>query len=431
MTAKIYMRSLGCPKNSVDSEKTLEGFAARGLLMTSEAELADIVIINTCGFINDAKEESINTIIELAELKKKSRTIKLVVMGCLSERYKEDLFKQIPEIDHIYGVDELNKIISELTSNIEINYNSKVPLRISSSSKGWSYLKISEGCSNTCSFCIIPKIRGPYKSRNQQSVIAEAKSLSALGVKELILVAQDSTIFGADLHMKDGLAKLLEKLSALEEIDWIRALYMYPALVTDALISVMAKGSKVLPYFDIPIQHGSNSILQSMGRPERRDDIRRLITKIRSACPDATIRTSVMVGFPGETNRDFDDLISLVEELEFDNLGVFEYSPEEGSKAYNLPKRVDKALAKERRANVMELQKEISRKKLSCNVGKIISVIVEGFDEENVVIYGRSKGQVPYIDGVVILDGVDQPSGSIIDVKVVNSTSYDLIAQAL
>ncbi len=399
--------------------------------MTSEAELADIVIINTCGFINDAKEESINTIIELAELKKKSRTIKLVVMGCLSERYKEDLFKQIPEIDHIYGVDELNKIISELTSNIEINYNSKVPLRISSSSKGWSYLKISEGCSNTCSFCIIPKIRGPYKSRNQQSVIAEAKSLSALGVKELILVAQDSTIFGADLHMKDGLAKLLEKLSALEEIDWIRALYMYPALVTDALISVMAKGSKVLPYFDIPIQHGSNSILQSMGRPERRDDIRRLITKIRSACPDATIRTSVMVGFPGETNRDFDDLISLVEELEFDNLGVFEYSPEEGSKAYNLPKRVDKALAKERRANVMELQKEISRKKLSCNVGKIISVIVEGFDEENVVIYGRSKGQVPYIDGVVILDGVDQPSGSIIDVKVVNSTSYDLIAQAL
>ena len=398
--------------------------------MTSEAELADIVIINTCGFINDAKEESINTIIELAELKKKSRTIKLVVMGCLSERYKEDLFKQIPEIDHIYGVDELNKIISELTSNIEINYNSKVPLRISSSSKGWSYLKISEGCSNTCSFCIIPKIRGPYKSRNQQSVIAEAKSLSALGVKELILVAQDSTIFGADLHMKDGLAKLLEKLSALEEIDWIRALYMYPALVTDALISVMAKGSKVLPYFDIPIQHGSNSILQSMGRPERRDDIRRLITKIRSACPDATIRTSVMVGFPGETNRDFDDLISLVEELEFDNLGVFEYSPEEGSKAYNLPKRVDKALAKERRANVMELQKEISRKKLSCNVGKIISVIVEGFDEENVVIYGRSKGQVPYIDGVVILDGVDQPSGSIIDVKVVNSTSYDLIAQA-
>ncbi|HJM82531.1 MAG TPA: radical SAM protein, partial [Nitrospinota bacterium] len=185
------------------------------------------------------------------------------------------------------------------------------------------------------------------------------------------------------------------------------------------------------PYFDIPIQHGSNSILQSMGRPERRDDIRRLITKIRSACPDATIRTSVMVGFPGETNRDFDDLISLVEELEFDNLGVFEYSPEEGSKAYNLPKRVDKALAKERRANVMELQKEISRKKLSCNVGKIISVIVEGFDEENVVIYGRSKGQVPYIDGVVILDGVDQPSGSIIDVKVVNSTSYDLIAQAL
>tara|TARA_B100000959_G_scaffold185050_1_gene193521 strand:- start:90983 stop:92278 length:1296 start_codon:yes stop_codon:yes gene_type:complete len=431
MTAKIYMRSLGCPKNSVDSEKTLEAFAARGLLMTSEAELADIVIINTCGFINDAKEESINTIIELAELKKKSRTIKLVVMGCLSERYKEDLFKQIPEIDHIYGVDELNKIISELTSNIEINYNSKVPLRISSSSKGWSYLKISEGCSNTCSFCIIPKIRGPYKSRNQQSVIAEAKSLSALGVKELILVAQDSTIFGADLHMKDGLAKLLEKLSALEEIDWIRALYMYPALVTDALISVMAKGSKVLPYFDIPIQHGSNSILQSMGRPERRDDIRRLITKIRSACPDATIRTSVMVGFPGETNRDFDDLISLVEELEFDNLGVFEYSPEEGSKAYNLPKRVDKALAKERRANVMELQKEISRKKLSCNVGKIISVIVEGFDEENVVIYGRSKGQVPYIDGVVILDGVDQPSGSIIDVKVVNSTSYDLIAQAL
>ncbi len=399
--------------------------------MTSEAELADIVIINTCGFINDAKEESINTIIELAELKKKSRTIKLVVMGCLSERYKEDLFKQIPEIDHIYGVDELNKIISELTSNIEINYNSKVPLRISSSSKGWSYLKISEGCSNTCSFCIIPKIRGPYKSRNQQSVIAEAKSLSALGVKELILVAQDSTIFGADLHMKDGLAKLLEKLSALEEIDWIRALYMYPALVTDALISVMAKGSKVLPYFDIPIQHGSNSILQSMGRPERRDDIRRLITKIRSACPDATIRTSVMVGFPGETNRDFDDLISLVEELEFDNLGVFEYSPEEGSKAYNLPKRVDKALAKERRANVMELQKEISRKKLSYNVGKIISVIVEGFDEENVVIYGRSKGQVPYIDGVVILDGVDQPSGSIIDVKVVNSTSYDLIAQAL
>ncbi|HJM83238.1 MAG TPA: MiaB/RimO family radical SAM methylthiotransferase, partial [Nitrospinota bacterium] len=274
------MRSLGCPKNSVDSEKTLEAFAARGLLMTSEAELADIVIINTCGFINDAKEESINTIIELAELKKKSRTIKLVVMGCLSERYKEDLFKQIPEIDHIYGVDELNKIISELTSNIEINYNSKVPLRISSSSKGWSYLKISEGCSNTCSFCIIPKIRGPYKSRNQQSVIAEAKSLSALGVKELILVAQDSTIFGADLHMKDGLAKLLEKLSALEEIDWIRALYMYPALVTDALISVMAKGSKVLPYFDIPIQHGSNSILQSMGRPERRDDIRRLITKI-------------------------------------------------------------------------------------------------------------------------------------------------------
>ncbi len=430
---KVLLISLGCDKNLVDSEVMLGLLNKAGHELTNDETEAEAVVINTCAFISDAKEESINTIIEMGRLKKTGRLKKLIVAGCLSQRYKDEIMKELPEIDVIIGATNYDKIVEAIGTDEDaivddINYTPKpVSERIVTTNASMAYFKIAEGCNKLCTYCIIPHIRGRYRSIPMDRLLASAEKLAADGIKELVLVAQETTLYGVDLYGGKKLPELLTKLSDIEGIEWIRLLYCYPEEITDELISVMAENPKICHYIDIPIQHSENEILRMMGRKTSREDIVSLVSKLRTAMSDIAIRTTLISGFPGETQELHDGLVDFVDECEFDRLGVFTYSPEEGTPAAGYEDQVDGELAAKWRDEIMELQQEISYEKNQELIGSIQRVLIEGYLVEDDVYVGRTYRDAPGVDGIVFVSApYELMSGSFVDVKITEANEYDL-----
>lgn len=435
---KIYFVSLGCDKNLVDSEHML-GSLSKKYEIINDPEEADIAVVNTCAFINDAKEESINTIIELSGLK--TENLKhLFITGCLSQRYHEDLEGLIPEIDGFIGISAIDRIVEDIDRVVEgekvkdfpdINEPQNITaFRYMTPPYHSSYLKIAEGCDKNCTYCSIPSIRGAFRSIPMEELVDEAKYLADNGVSEIILIAQETTVYGTDLYGKKSLVELVEKISEIDGIKWIRLMYCYPEEIDDALIDLLAKNKKVCHYLDIPIQHSSDLILQRMGRRTSRKDLVDIITKLRKKVPDISLRTSLIAGFPGETQEDFEDLLAFVKEIKFDRLGVFAYSREEGTLAYKFKNQVPQKIKKERRNKIMEEQSKISEYKNSLMVDKVFTAIIDGFDPENEVYVGRLYKDAPDVDGVVFIKGDrNLMSGDYVDVLITDYNEYDLIGE--
>ena len=430
---KVLLISLGCDKNLVDSEVMLGLLNKAGHELTNDENEAEAVVINTCAFISDAKEESINTIIEMGRLKKTGRLKKLIVAGCLSQRYKDEIMKELPEIDVIIGATNYDKIVEAIGTDEEvivddINYTPEpVSERIVTTNASMAYFKIAEGCNKMCTYCIIPHIRGRYRSIPMDRLLASAEKLAADGIKELVLVAQETTLYGVDLYGSKKLPELLTKLSDIDGLEWIRLLYCYPEEITDELITVMAENPKICHYIDIPIQHSENEILRRMGRKTSREDIVSLVSKLRSAMPDIAIRTTLISGFPGETQELHDGLVDFVDECEFDRLGVFTYSPEEGTPAADYDDQVDGELAAKWRDEIMELQQEISYEKNQELIGSVQRVLIEGYLVEDDVYVGRTYRDAPGVDGIVFVSApYELISGSFVDVKITEANEYDL-----
>ncbi|WP_026326275.1 30S ribosomal protein S12 methylthiotransferase RimO [Paenibacillus ginsengihumi] len=441
MTEKVKMVTLGCEKNLVDSEIMSGLVHERGYTLTDNDKEATVIIVNTCGFIDAAKEESVNTILDLADLKQTGSLKALIVAGCLTQRYKEVLMKEMPEIDGIVGTgdfDKINDIIDEalkgkrpiLVGNPVFNYEAKLPRRVTTP-RYTAYVKIAEGCDNACTFCSIPIMRGKFRSRSVESILHEVEQLAGQGVKEISLIAQDSTNYGTDLYDRFMLPELLNKVSEVPGIEWVRLHYAYPGFFTDELIDVIANNPKVCKYVDMPLQHSEDSILKRMRRPGRQRDARELIAKIRERIPGVSLRTSIIVGFPGETEEDFENLKRFIQEVEFDRLGVFTYSMEEGTPASRLPNQVPDDV-KEYRANVlMELQREIAKRKNGSRVGEVIDVLIERYDGRNDVYIGRSQFDAPEIDGEVFVTGSKLTIGQVARVRVTHSFEYDLSGEVV
>lgn len=430
---KVLLISLGCDKNLVDSEVMLGLLNKAGHQLTNDETEADVVVVNTCAFISDAKEESINTIIEMGELKKTGKLKKLIVAGCLSQRYKDEIMKELPEIDVIIGATNYDKIVEAIGTDEEsivddINYTPRpIAERIVTTNASMAYFKIAEGCNKLCTYCIIPHIRGRYRSMPMDSLIASAEKLASDGIKELVLVAQETTLYGVDLYGEKKLPELLTKLSDIEGIEWIRLLYCYPEEITDKLIEVMATNPKICHYVDIPIQHSENAILKRMGRRTSREDIVELVGRLRTAMPDIDIRTTLISGFPGETQELHDGLVDFVDECEFDRLGVFTYSPEEGTPAAEYEDQVDGELAVKWRDEIMELQQEISYEKNQQMIGSTQKVLIEGYLVDDDVYVGRTYRDAPGVDGIVFVSApYELISGSFVDVKITEANEYDL-----
>ena len=430
---KVLLISLGCDKNLVDSEVMLGLLNKAGHQLTNDETEADVVVVNTCAFISDAKEESINTIIEMGELKKTGKLKKLIVAGCLSQRYKDEIMKELPEIDVIIGATNYDKIVEAIGTDEEsiiddINYTPRpIAERIVTTNASMAYFKIAEGCNKLCTYCIIPHIRGRYRSMPMDSLIASAEKLASDGIKELVLVAQETTLYGVDLYGEKKLPELLTKLSEIEGIEWIRLLYCYPEEITDELIEVMATNPKICHYVDIPIQHSENAILKRMGRRTSREDIVELVGRLRTAMPDIAIRPTLISGFPGETQELHDGLVDFVDECEFDRLGVFTYSPEEGTPAAEYEDQVDGELAVKWRDEIMELQQEISYEKNQQMIGSTQKVLIEGYLVDDDVYVGRTYRDAPGVDGIVFVSApYELISGSFVDVKITEANEYDL-----
>ena len=389
--------------------------------------------MNTCAFIKDAKEESINTIIEMGELKKTGKLKKLIVAGCLSQRYKDEIMAELPEIDVIIGATNFDKIVEAIGTDEkaivdDIDYT-PVPVRerIVTTTASMAYLKIAEGCNKMCTYCIIPHIRGRYRSVPMDSLLDSARRLADDGIKELVLVAQETTLYGIDLYGEKRLPELLTKLSDIDGIEWIRLLYCYPEEITDDLIETMAANPKICHYIDIPIQHSENAILKRMGRRTSREDIVELVGRLRSAMPDIAIRTTLISGFPGETQEQHNGLVDFVDQCEFDRLGVFTYSPEEGTPAASYPDQVDEAVAEKWRDEIMELQQEISYEKNQEFVGTVMKVLIEGYLSDDDVYVGRTYRDAPGVDGIVFVSApYELMSGTYVDVKITEGNEYDL-----
>ncbi len=430
---KVLLISLGCDKNLVDSEVMLGLLNKAGHQITNDETEADVVVVNTCAFIKDAKEESINTIIEMGELKKTGKLKKLIVAGCLSQRYKDEIMTELPEIDVIIGATNFDKIVEAIGTDEkaivdDIDYT-PVPVRerIVTTTASMAYLKIAEGCNKMCTYCIIPHIRGRYRSVPMDSLLDSARRLADDGIKELVLVAQETTLYGIDLYGEKRLPELLTKLSDIDGIEWIRLLYCYPEEITDDLIETMAANPKICHYIDIPIQHSENAILKRMGRRTSREDIVELVGRLRSAMPDIAIRTTLISGFPGETQEQHNGLVDFVDQCEFDRLGVFTYSPEEGTPAASYPDQVDEAVAEKWRDEIMELQQEISYEKNQEFVGTVLKVLIEGYLSDDDVYVGRTYRDAPGVDGIVFVSApYELMSGTYVDVRITEGNEYDL-----
>jgi ribosomal protein S12 methylthiotransferase len=439
-TEKVSLVSLGCPKNLVDAEVMLGYLSRAGYTVTTDETQADIIIVNTCSFIKEAKQESIDTILDLADRKHDGNCKLLIVTGCLPQRYQEELAKELPEVDIFVGTGDYPRIVEIVaekrgteeqlcyTGDPNFVYNDELP-RLQSSPHYTAYLKIAEGCSNRCSYCVIPMLRGDHRSRPLESLLTEAKQLVAGGVKELNLIAQDITAYGKDLN-GPGLEELIKELAKLEGLRWIRLLYAYPDGVTDSLIELIKTEPKVCKYLDLPIQHISDPVLKRMLRRSGEDEVRALIGKLRREIPDIAIRTSLIVGFPGETSEDFKKLLQYVEETRFDRLGVFCYSREEGTPAAEMPDQVSERIKRERHKKLMRTQARVSFKHNRTLVDSEEEVLVEGYSEETeLLLKGRSSRQAPDVDGLVYITAGNANVGEIVRLKITDSSDYDLIGE--
>jgi ribosomal protein S12 methylthiotransferase len=470
---KIGFVSLGCPKNLVDSEVMMGLLARAGAEMSPRAEDADVIVVNTCSFIESAQQESVNTILEMAAHKTAGRAKKLIVAGCLVERYRDEIRKRIPEVDAVVGTGELQNILAAagiapagaqndspfvvLSSRAEGDaraaqgrfsrgewdgaiadlpnylYDEETP-RILATPKSTAYIKIAEGCDHPCTFCIIPQLRGKFRSRRFESVIAEAERLAQAGVREITLIGQDTTCYGEDFGLKDGLALLLEKLAKIEELRWVRFLYAYPNKITGKLLETIGSSDKICSYMDVPLQHASASALKRMKRGGGSDVFLRSIAKMRRAIPDLTLRTSFIVGFPGETEKEFDELCEFVREAQFDWMGTFSYSDQEGADAYGLDKKVSPREIERRRKHLMGIQQKISRKKKKELVGQEFDLLLEGTsDETDLLMEGRTSMHAPEIDGKVFVndfpDGGEPQPGEFYRCQITEAHDYDLVAK--
>ena len=441
-TKNVHFISLGCPKNRVDTETMLASLSKDGCTITPNVEDADVVVVNTCAFVEDAKKESIETILEAAAQKEAGQIEKLVVTGCLAQRYPDELARELPEVDHFVGTNDLTLVTEILDGRTggrvavgdpdRRDFNWEAP-RYNSMAGHTTYLKVSEGCSNSCAFCIIPSLRGPQRSRSIDSIVNEAKSLAQQGVVEFNLVAQDLTAYGFDLRPRSSLTRLLEALGEVDDIRWIRLMYAYPRSFPKGLIELMANQPKITPYLDMPLQHISDSVLKRMKRGTNGDAIRRRLHEIREKVPSVALRTTMLVGYPGETDEDFRALLDFIEEMRFERLGAFAYSREEGTPSYDLDEQVDHDVKAQRLDELMYRQRAISRAHNEEQVGREVQVLVEKQSAESDLVWvGRTAQQAPEIDGVTYLGGSDgvEP-GKIVSARITQATDYDLVAEPL
>ena len=440
MNYKIGMISLGCPKNQVDAEHMLALMDAEGWEIVDYVDGCDAVIVNTCGFIDDAKKEAIENILDMVELKKEGVISKIIVTGCLAQRYKDEIVKEIPEVDAVIGIGanaDIIKTVEEVMSGVDTieNYPPQCDLplegqRILTTPHYWAYLKIGEGCSNRCTYCTIPSIRGNMRSRSMENVIDEAKQLAESGVKELILIAQDTTSYGLDLYGELKLPELLNELCKIDSIEWIRLLYCYPDRITDELIETMKNQEKVVNYIDLPLQHADDKILKAMNRRGDQALIRNVISKLRTEIPDVVIRTTFIVGFPGEGEEEFETLAEFVNEIEFDRLGVFTFSPQEGTPAFDMEDQVDEDIKTRRGEVIMQDQYSIMEEKNNEKIGKTYRVVVEDYDGYSDSYTGRTYMDAPEIDGLVkFTSHKDLDIGDFVDVEIFDVEDYDLIGE--
>lgn len=439
---KILFVSLGCDKNLVDTEKMLGILGGDGFQFTDSEEEADVIIINTCCFIGDAKEESVNTILEMARCKEEGRCKALLVTGCLAQRYKDEILTEIPEVDGILGTssyDQIGAMVKQILEEKKEHVScfrdiNALPRtdggRMVTTGGHYAFLKIAEGCDKHCTYCIIPSLRGSYRSVPMEDLLQEARGLAAQGVKELILVAQETTLYGVDLYGEKSLPRLLRELAKIPGIQWIRIQYCYPEEITDELIQVIREEEKVCHYLDIPIQHASDPVLKRMGRRTNQEEFRRIIGKLRKEIPDIAIRTTLISGFPGETEKDHEELMAFVDEMEFERLGVFAYSLEEDTPAAQMPDQVPQELKEERRDEIMELQQEIAFEKAESLVGRVLDVMIEGKVADEPAYVGRTYMDSPNVDGLIFVNAdLQLMSGDFVRVKVTGAAEYDLIGE--
>lgn len=441
MTEKVKVVTLGCEKNLVDSEIMSGLIDQRGYSLVDDKEEATVIIVNTCGFIDAAKEESVNTILDLADLKETANLKALIVSGCLTQRYKKELMNEMPEIDGIVGTgdfDKINDIIDQalegrkpiLVGNPAFNYEKALPRRVTTP-RYTAYVKIAEGCDNACTFCSIPIMRGKFRSRSMESIVSEVEQLASQGVREISLIAQDSTNYGTDLYDTFMLPTLLNRVSEVSGIEWVRLHYAYPGFFTDELIETIASNPKICKYIDMPLQHSEDTILKRMRRPGRQRDTRELVRKIRERIPGVALRTSLIVGFPGETEQDFDNLCEFVKELRFDRLGVFTYSKEEDTPASRLPDQIDDEVKEYRATTLMEIQREISRDANGKRIGQELDVLIERYDGRNDVYIGRSQYDAPDVDGEVFVSNCKAAIGELQKVRITHSLEFDLSGEGI
>lgn len=434
------MVSLGCPKNQMDAELMLARLRDAGMTITPDSGLAEVVIVNTCGFIEDAKKESIDNILEFAQLKKEGQIRKIIVTGCLAERYQEELVRELPECDGVLGLGANADIVEAVRAVMKGEAVVRFPdkgcwkldgARLQTTPSFFAYLRVGDGCNNCCAYCAIPQIRGPLRSREMDSLLEEARSLAANGVKELVLVAQDTTLYGEDLYGEARLPELLEELCEIDGLAWIRLLYCYPEHITDRLLDVMAAQKKILPYLDMPIQHCSGRVLKAMNRTGDAEWLRGLIARIRRRVPGIVLRTTVMTGFPGEGEAEFEELCAFIQEMRFERLGCFAFSPEEGTAAFDMPGQLPEEEKSRRRDIVMEEQARIAGEYNQSQVGRTIPVLVEGYDRYAECWFGRSPADAPDIDGKVFFTcpgGAVKP-GDLVRVAVTDSMDWDLMGE--
>ena len=436
----ILFISLGCDKNLVDTEVMLGLLASRGYEMTDDEEQADIVVINTCCFIHDAKEESIQNILEMAELKKDGRIKALIVTGCLAQRYRQEILDEIPEVDEVLGTTAYDKILDAVDEALSGRHSvilsdlEALPLpdtkRLVTTGGHFAYLKIAEGCDKHCTYCIIPKIRGEFRSVPMERLIREAQELADQGVKELILVAQETTLYGKDLYGEKSLHRLLRELCKISGLRWIRILYCYPEEIYDDLIQTIKEEPKICNYLDLPIQHGSDGILKRMGRRTTKQELVDIIGKLRSEIPDICLRTTLITGFPGETQEQHEELMDFIDEMEFERLGVFTYSPEEDTPAAVMPDQIDEEVKLDRQAELMELQQEIAFDNAQEMIGREVLVMVEGKVADENAYVGRTYRDAPNVDGLIFINTDEELlSGDFARVKVTGAVDYDLIGE--
>lgn len=440
----ILFVSLGCDKNLVDSEVMLSLLRSHGYNITNEEQEADVAVVNTCCFIHDAKEESIQTILELAQLKQTGRLKALVVTGCLAQRYKDEIQTEIPEVDAIMGASNLDDIVEVVEESVkqhsdklvrlrDLNYLPKnLTDRVVTTGNAYAYLKIAEGCNKRCTYCIIPYLRGNYRSIPMEEILDTAEKLAANGYQELVLVAQETTVYGVDLYQEKRLPMLLRELSKIDGIRWLRLLYCYPEEITEELIREMAENTKICHYIDIPIQHCNDGILKAMGRRTSKEQIRRVVEQLREAMPDIAIRTTLITGFPGENTEQHEEMLAFIDEMEFERLGAFTYSPEEGTKAAEYPDQIEEETKKQWLDDIMTLQQEVSYDNNQEMIGRELIVLIEGYLYEEDIYIGRSYREAPGVDGYIFVSAEEEiVSGEYVPVRITEANEYDLIGEVI